>query len=111
MHNLSKLLITLSEDCTIRLWDLEICNQVYEFSFSNEDRCNVISSCPNGMFFAAGFKSGIHRIFDIENTSIIFEGKYHDAEICSIEYSPDGRQLAVGDCKQVYKVYDVVRDY
>lgn len=40
------------------------------------------------MFFTAGFKSGIHRIFDIDNTSIIFEGKYHEAEITTIAYHP-----------------------
>lgn len=43
------------------------------------------------MFFAAGFKSGIFRIFDIENTSIIVESKHHDSSIQSIQYSPDGK--------------------
>lgn len=78
MHTFSGLLISLSEDCTIRLWDIEKQDQVYEFTFPIEDKCTVISGFPKGMFFAAGFKSGIHRIFDIENTSILIEGKYHE---------------------------------
>ena len=60
------MLITLSEDCTIRLWDIEKSDQVYEFTFPQDDKCVCLSSSPIGMYFAAGFKSGIHRIFDIE---------------------------------------------
>jgi hypothetical protein len=30
------------------------------------------------MYFAAGFKSGVIRVFDIENTSILFEGRFHE---------------------------------
>ena len=54
---------------------------MYEFTFLSEDKCTCISSFPNGMYFAAGFKSGIFRVFDIENTSIKVEQKYHDSEI------------------------------
>ncbi|CAD8163025.1 unnamed protein product [Paramecium octaurelia] len=111
VHPYSKLLITLSEDCTIRLWDIEKSDQVYEFTFPQDDKCVCLSSSPIGMYFAAGFKSGIHRIFDIEQTSILVEGKYHDLEIKSIQYSPNGQQLVIADAKSIYKLYDVSRDY
>jgi WD40 repeat protein len=50
---------------------------------------------PQALTFAAGFKSGILRIFDIENTCVIDEIKHHENSILHIEYSPDGRFLAV----------------
>lgn len=70
--------MTLSEDCTIRLWDLVKQEQVYEFTFPFDDKCTTISSHPKELFFAAGFKSGIVRIFDIEKTSVVEESKYHE---------------------------------
>lgn len=79
------MLITLSDDCTIRLWDLDKQEQVYEFTYPLEDSCTCIKG--NGMFFAAGFRSGIVRIFDIENTSILHELNYHDCEIANVSYS------------------------
>jgi hypothetical protein len=33
------------------------------------------------MTFAAGFSSGVFRIFDIEKTCIVEEGKYHESPI------------------------------
>lgn len=59
-------IITLSADQTIRLWDPEKLEQTYEFLYPKEDPCTCISSNPLSMFFAAGFKSGMLRIFDIE---------------------------------------------
>lgn len=47
------------------------------------------------MLFAAGFKSGTLRIIDIESVSVIEEIKHHNNPILHIEYSPDGRFLAV----------------
>jgi len=47
------------------------------------------------MFFAAGFKSGTLRIIDIENVSVTEEIKHHSNPILHVEYSPDGRFLAV----------------
>ena len=58
--------------------------QVYEFSYPQEDMCSCISSSPVGKFFAGGFSSGVFRIFDIDKTCIIEEGKYHDCSITAI---------------------------
>lgn len=63
------------------------------------------------MFFAAGFKSGVHRVFDIEQTSILIEGKYHESDVKCIHYSPNGLQLIIGDVRSIYKIYDVNREY
>jgi WD40 repeat protein len=58
-------MITLSTDLTIRLWDLEKLEQTYEFSYPANDSCLCLAPSPHGLFFAAGFQSGVLRIFDI----------------------------------------------
>lgn len=64
-HSYSQNMITLSNDLTIRLWDPEKLEQTYEFSYPNNDRCLCLAPNPHGLFFAAGFQSGVLRIFDI----------------------------------------------
>jgi len=54
-HPYNNSLVSLSEDLTIRVWDSTKYEQIYEFTYSKEDVCNVISCFPNGAFFAAGF--------------------------------------------------------
>ena len=65
-HHPTGNLITLSEDLTIRIWDPKKLEQVYEFTYSKEDPCLTITAHPTESFFAAGFRSGILRIFDID---------------------------------------------
>ena len=64
-HSFSNCMITLSSDLTIRLWDADQFEQTYEFSYPSSDICTCISGNPNALQFAAGFKSGVLRIFDI----------------------------------------------
>lgn len=91
IHPYSNYLISLSADLSIRIWDLQKYEQIYEFSYPSDDTCTCIAAYPKGMTFAGGFSSGVFRIFDIEQTSIIKECKFHDAQITSITYSDDGK--------------------
>lgn len=70
-HEFSNSMITLSSDHTIRVWDSEKLEQTYEFPYPSNDPCLCLSGNPNGMLFAAGFKSGTLRIIDIESVSVI----------------------------------------
>lgn len=94
-HSYSNNMITLSSDLTIRLWNADKLEQSYEFSYATTDKCTCLAANPEGLFFAAGFKSGTLRIFDIENTKVVEEIKHHENAIIHIDYSPDGKYLAV----------------
>lgn len=85
---------------------MERYEQVYEFTYPSDDQATCISTYPNGMFFAAGFTSGVFRIFDIEKIAIVEECKYHEAPITAIQYSLDGSHLIIGDKSSIYTVYD-----
>lgn len=71
LHPYCGYLITLSNDLTIRIWDMEKYEQVYEFNYPAEDRCTILACHPKSMMFAAGFQTGIIRAFDIEKTCVI----------------------------------------
>lgn len=88
-------MITLSNDLTIRLWDVDRLEQTYEFNYPKTDICTCISGNPQCMQFITGFKSGVLRIFDIETTNIVEEISHHNSPILHVEYSPDGHFLAV----------------
>ncbi|KAL4455065.1 hypothetical protein ABPG74_006447 [Tetrahymena malaccensis] len=110
-HPFCNYLITLSSDFTIRLWDMEKYEQVYEFPYYPEDNCITLSCSNSSMTFAAGFNSGVFRVFDIEKTNTIFEGRYHESRINHIQYSPDDKHLIAGDENGFYCLYDVQRNY
>ena len=62
-------IITVSRDKTIRLWDMETFDEVYEFS-SPVDQPLCVTAHPTLPIFACGFESGKMRIFDIETTEV-----------------------------------------
>lgn len=64
-HPFANSILSLSNDLTIRLWDPEKLEQTYEFSYPPNDNCLCLTPNPQGLFFAAGFQSGVLRIFDI----------------------------------------------
>lgn len=80
-HSFSNSMITLSNDLTIRLWDVDRLEQTYQFNYPNTDVCTCISGNPHALQFVAGFKSGIMRIFDIQTTSVVQEISHHDSPI------------------------------
>ncbi len=61
--------------------------------------------------FAAGFSTGIFRVFDIEKTSILSEGKFHDAPITCIQFSKNGKFLITGDANSFYSIFDEEKNY
>jgi len=71
-HLLKKNVITVSKDRTIRLWDAETSDQVYEFS-SPVDQPLTVAAHPYLPLFSCGFESGVLRVFDIERTCVADE--------------------------------------
>lgn len=61
--------------------------------------------------FAAGFESGVFRVFDIEKTCVIQETRFHDSPVETVKYSPDDKLLVVADKNSFYCVFDAQRDY
>lgn len=78
-------LVTVSLDKTIRIWDLETRQQVYEFS-SPEDQATCVAIHYEKQSFVCGFNSGAIRVFDLQKTSVTEEYMVSDKPISVIRY-------------------------
>lgn len=98
------LLLSLSKDCTIRIWDDYNLDQLYEFNFSKEDECNCIAVHPTRNIFAGGFNSGVFRVFSIERVEVLSEHKYHNQPLEDVKFSSSGKFIGLGDAKGFYSL-------
>ena len=85
VHNAQNSLITISDDHTIRLWNLESHEQISEFTSAHDPPCSVAAHPSEGIF-AVGFKSGSLRLFDIDRTTVIMDFKHFDTPLTTLIY-------------------------
>ena len=57
-------MVTVSDDETIRVWDLDTLSQLYDFRAANEKPC-AVTYHPHQQVFACGFRNGAVRVFNI----------------------------------------------
>ncbi|WAQ96619.1 WDR90-like protein [Mya arenaria] len=84
-----KHIATVSEDNTIRVWDSETLQQLYDFSAPNECPC-TISYHPSRQIFACGFENGVVRVFNVQTTSMLAEHKQHRGKVTGLAFNPNG---------------------
>ena len=77
----SDYLISRSKDNSIRVWNSETSEQLFEFNYTAKDECVSISAHPTEKHIAGGFQSGIFRIFEIESVTVKLEQKYHNKSV------------------------------
>ncbi|XP_035829418.1 WD repeat-containing protein 90 [Aplysia californica] len=110
-------LATVSDDGTIRVWDADTLQQLYDFSAPDETPV-TINYHPSRQLFACGFHSGTVRVFNVENTSLVAEHRQLRGQVTGLVFSPDGARLysccslgvaAIFDaCTPGYKVLRVI---
>ncbi|RNA21555.1 WD repeat-containing 90 [Brachionus plicatilis] len=114
-----KYLATCSDDTTLRVWCIENCQQLYDFSSANE-RPLSLSFMPANIrtqssVFSCGFSSGKVRIFNLDEAKLFKEiNSPHlkqKCEILDLRYSNDGKRLISGDSLKYLCLYDSDRDY
>uniref|UniRef100_A0A8C6VLB6 WD repeat domain 90 n=1 Tax=Naja naja TaxID=35670 RepID=A0A8C6VLB6_NAJNA len=84
-----KQLATVSEDNTIRIWNVESMQQLYEFTASDEVPCTVAFH-PLQPIFACGFNTGVVRTISLAASRLLEEHKQHRGLITGLTFSPDG---------------------
>ena len=101
---------TTASDGTIRIWDLDSYDQLYEFLAPGEcAKCVVYH--PRSYVIACGFENGAVRVFDIATTSQLHEYRQHQARVVALTFSSDGAKLFSAGEDGLICVYDAVRNY
>lgn len=85
---------TVSRDSTVRVWDMDTMQQLYDFVSDDDDEspCSVAFH-PSMPLFTCGSSSGTVRVFDIQTSSLIAQHRQHMGSVESVIYSPDGQCL------------------
>ncbi|XP_013393033.1 WD repeat-containing protein 90-like [Lingula anatina] len=92
IDSMRKHMATVSNDHTIRVWDLDTLQQLYDFSAPQECPC-AVSYHPSQQVFACGFENGCVRVFNVATTSMLAEHKQHRGKITGLAFSPSGEYL------------------
>ena len=91
-HRVKANIISVSRDKTIRLWDVNYLEQVYEFT-SALDQPLSVAAHPHRPTFACGFHSGKLRIFDIDTTEVTDEFAQFKKPLQALKYDNTGKFL------------------
>ncbi|XP_074646351.1 WD repeat-containing protein 90-like [Tubulanus polymorphus] len=109
VDTLRRNIVTVSADHTIRVWDIDTLQQLYDFSAPQECPCAVICH-PSKQVFACGFVNGIVRIFSVETTSMLAEYHQHRGKVTGLAYSPMGDFLYSAGELGTLVLYDASTD-
>ncbi|XP_030626042.1 WD repeat-containing protein 90 [Chanos chanos] len=95
---------TASRDGTVRVWDMETLQQLYDFVSDDVPCC--VGFHPSQPVFACGSDSGTLRVFDINTSSLLAQHRQHTGSVTGLVFSPDGERL-YSACSHGYLVlYD-----
>ncbi len=111
-----KYLISVSDDKTIRIWDVEnkqLDRTLRTFAGEGaEGAIYALALSPDDRFLAIGgyFKENEIRIVDLKKSAKIITLKGHTNVVTSIEFSYNGLQLASSDVTGVINLWDISYD-
>ena len=113
------LLLSGSQDATIRLWDMRnlagnrsilTCQSTHKYPGNNEGVRDVKWSPTNGVEFAVGTDNGTIQRWDFRKPNApIVRVNAHEKTCSSIDWHPDGKHLASGGADKNVKIWDLSR--
>jgi WD40 repeat protein len=90
----SKLLLSCSEDKTVRLWDAEAGTEKRQLDWVGlKQRMGCVAASPDGRYAAAGSEDGSVLVWDLTDQRHTQNLPGHAAGIRSLAFSPDGKWL------------------
>ncbi|KAL8922707.1 MAG: hypothetical protein Q9208_005020 [Pyrenodesmia sp. 3 TL-2023] len=110
------LLLSGSQDATIRLWDLRAlareesvttCQSIYKYPGNNEGVRDVRWSPIEGVEFATCTDNGVVQRWDLRKANApLLKLNAHEKTCYSIDWHPDGKHLASGGADKNIKIWD-----
>ncbi|NEO52302.1 MAG: response regulator [Okeania sp. SIO3B5] len=87
-----EILASASEDCTIKLWNLN--GKELAIFKGHSKAITSISFSPDGQILASGSNDNTIKLWSLINRTEIYTLQEHTQAITSIDFSPDGQTLA-----------------
>ncbi|XP_058141551.1 LOW QUALITY PROTEIN: WD repeat-containing protein 90 [Dasypus novemcinctus] len=91
-------LATVSQDASVRVWDLATLQQLYDFAAPDETP-QAVAFHPSGQALFCGFSSGVLRAFSLDTLGVLGEHRCHRGAVTGLAATPDGRFL-FSSCSQ-----------
>lgn len=110
VHPHESLFCSAGDDCTLRLWSLELGSMILMTNVTYPSRCCAFS--PDGQAIALGHNNGCFSVWDsMTLVPIVPFTRKREAEVLDCSYSPDGRFLALAMESRCVDIYFVKRNY
>jgi len=103
------MLFTIEDDYSVRVWDVENKSEAFQY-VSTKDPPTAVAA-PNKNIFACGFTSGILKIFDLDNTAIIYECRSFNTPIKALKYSQKDSILISMNSQGHMSFHDSLNNY
>ncbi|KAL1283115.1 POC1 centriolar protein [Trichinella pseudospiralis] len=102
----AKLLVSASDDCTVKIWDSLSRRCVHSFS-DNESAVQWAEFHPQSFYIASGGIDKTVRIWDLRMLRLIQVFKEHFCAVTGVSFHPSGSHLASTSLDSTVKIYDL----
>ena len=93
----SQLLISCSQDCNVRLWDLDISKNIFLYS-GHLYPVWCIDCSPLELYFVTGSKDTTSRLWAFDRLSPIRIFAGHNMSVDAVKFHPNASYVATGSC-------------
>lgn len=104
-----KLLVSGSDDHTLRLWEVETGRELRTFN-GHKDNVNKVLFHPNGKWIISGSSDHEIKFWEIETGKLVKSYTLPEYTIISLAIDPTGTYLAAGSYGDSVKVYNTTTD-
>ncbi|HYP27220.1 MAG TPA: hypothetical protein VE262_10925 [Blastocatellia bacterium] len=102
-----KVLASLDTNDFVRLWNVDLRQQIAGLQIKESTRGSSIAFSPDGKVLALGLYDGTVKLWDVESRQDIATFKKHEGIVYSLAFSPDGKTLASGGYDYTLRLWDV----
>ena len=102
-------MVTVGDDCTVRIWDLAARRMVMVRDLGARGRSAAYH--PDGSQIAVGLAGGGLVVLSADSLDTVHAKKDREEPIHEVKYSPNGQFLAAGSHDNYIDVYDVSKQY